>query len=74
MKVLLVIGDGLSSAAIEANAMDCLAAIREGLQVVPGTKLLPFSAQTKQGREEIWEVIDGLTADSGEEAPERQQP
>ncbi len=48
--------------------------IREGLQVVPGTKLLPFSAQTKQGREEIWEVIDGLTADSGEEAPERQQP
>ena len=48
--------------------------IREELQVVPGTKLLPFSAQTKQGREEIWEVIDGLTADSGEEAPERQQP
>ena len=48
--------------------------IREGLQVVPGTKLLPFSAQTKQGREEIWEVIDGLTADSGEEAQERQQP
>lgn len=48
--------------------------IREGLQVVPGTKLLPFSAQTKQGREEIWEVIDGLTADSGAEAQERQQP
>lgn len=31
-KVLLVIGDGLSSAAIEANAMDCAKAIRQGLQ------------------------------------------
>ena len=30
-KVLLVIGDGLSSAAIEANAMDCARAIRQGL-------------------------------------------
>lgn len=32
-RVQLVIGDGLSSAAIVANAMDCLAAIREGLQL-----------------------------------------
>lgn len=31
-RVLLVIGDGLSSAAITANAMDCAAAIRQGLQ------------------------------------------
>lgn len=31
-KVMIVIGDGLSSAAIEANAMDCTAAIRQGLQ------------------------------------------
>ncbi len=31
-KVALVIGDGLSSAAIEANAMDCLQAIQGGLQ------------------------------------------
>ena len=30
-KVLLVVGDGLSSAAITANAMDCLQSIREGL-------------------------------------------
>ena len=39
-RVQLVVGDGLSSAAIEANAMDCLAAIREGLKVRgidPGT-------------------------------------
>lgn len=31
-RVMLVIGDGLSSAAIEANALDCTAAIRQGLQ------------------------------------------
>ncbi len=31
-RVLLVIGDGLSSAAITANAMDCAAAIRQGLK------------------------------------------
>ena len=40
-KVLIVVGDGLSSAAIEANAADCRAAIEEGLkaqniQVGPG--------------------------------------
>ena len=32
-RVQLVIGDGLSSAAIMANAMDCLEAIREGLRL-----------------------------------------
>ncbi len=32
-RVQIVIGDGLSSAAITANAMDCLAAIREGLKI-----------------------------------------
>ena len=31
-KVQIVIGDGLSSAAILANAMDCMAAIRDGLK------------------------------------------
>lgn len=31
-RVLLLIGDGLSSAAIEANALDCAAAIRQGLK------------------------------------------
>ena len=29
----IVIGDGLSSAAIMANALDCMAAIREGLKI-----------------------------------------
>lgn len=32
--------------------------IKEGLAVRPGTKLLPFSAETKQGREEIWDEIE----------------
>ncbi len=32
-RVQLVVGDGLSSAAIVANAMDCLAAIRDGLKL-----------------------------------------
>ena len=32
-RVQLVVGDGLSSAAIAANAMDCLAAIRDGLKL-----------------------------------------
>lgn len=35
-------------------------AVREGLNVQPGTVLIPFSAETKQGRDEIWELIDGL--------------
>lgn len=41
-RVQIVIGDGLSSAAIMANAMDCMEAIREGLQVRnidPGTPI-----------------------------------
>lgn len=32
--------------------------IREGLKTEPGTKIIPFSSLTKQGREEIWECID----------------
>ena len=31
-RVLIVVGDGLSAAAIQANAMDCMAAIRDGLK------------------------------------------
>ena len=36
--------------------------VREGLKAEKGTEVLPFSALTKQGREEIYEVIEGLTA------------
>ena len=34
--------------------------IRTGLGLEPETRILPFSAQTKQGREEIWELIEGM--------------
>ncbi|MCD7735706.1 MAG: ribosome biogenesis GTP-binding protein YihA/YsxC [Lachnospiraceae bacterium] len=34
--------------------------IRESLNVRPGTQLLPFSAQTKQGREEVWGLMEEL--------------
>ena len=32
--------------------------LKTGLKVVPGTIVIPFSAQTKQGREEIYELLD----------------
>ena len=34
--------------------------IKTGLNVKPGTVVIPFSATTKQGREEIWETICSL--------------
>lgn len=36
--------------------------IRTGLNVVQGTKILPFSAQTKQGRDEILDLIEEITS------------
>lgn len=35
-----------------------LKVLREGLQTVKGTKIIAYSAQTKQGREEIYELLD----------------
>lgn len=35
--------------------------VRDGLQVKKGTKVIAYSAQTKQGRDEIWELINALT-------------
>lgn len=32
--------------------------LRQGLNLVPGTKIIPFSSVTKQGRDEIWELVD----------------
>ena len=37
-----------------------LKAIRTGLNVEPETIIIPFSAQTKQGREEIWELAEQI--------------
>ena len=32
--------------------------IRESLALLPGTKVIPFSSSAKQGRDEIWTVIE----------------
>ncbi len=36
--------------------------IREKLDLVSGTTMIPFSAQTKQGRDEIWNLIEETLA------------
>lgn len=40
--------------------------VRTGLNVKPGTVILPFSALTKQGREEIWEQMEAMLEDMEE--------
>ena len=32
--------------------------LKDTLGLVPGTRVIPFSAETKQGREEIWNLIE----------------
>lgn len=39
--------------------------IRDKLKVKEGVRIIPFSAQTKQGREEIYETIDEILKDFG---------
>ena len=34
--------------------------IKQSLNVLPGTVVIPFSAQTKQGREDIYDLIDSM--------------
>ena len=34
--------------------------LREGLKLIPGTTIIPFSSQTKQGRDEIWDFIESM--------------
>ena len=41
--------------------------IRVGLNVIPGTTIIPFSAQSKQGKEEILQVIEELAMNQEEE-------
>ena len=41
--------------------------IRMTLNVAEGTVLIPFSAETKQGREEVYEIIDSILEDNYEE-------
>lgn len=45
--------------------------VREGLGVEKGGIVIPFSAETKQGREEIWDLIDQMTgSDMSREQPD----
>lgn len=41
--------------------------VKDGLKVEKGTVVIPFSAQTKQGRDEIYEVIEGIMKGDGAE-------
>lgn len=43
--------------------------LRTGLGLEKDDLVLPFSAQTKQGREEIWELIDRLTEEAKQDLP-----
>lgn len=47
-------------------------AVREGLKLPKEGILIPFSAETKQGREEIWNLMDELTG-FGEETGKEQE-
>ncbi len=40
--------------------------IKEGLRLLPGTTVIPFSAESKQGREEIWELMETYLAEETE--------
>ena len=42
--------------------------IKTGLNVKQGTVVIPFSATSKQGREEIWDLITSLNTDVNENA------
>ena len=41
----------------KSQIQKALKVIREGLDVRKGTKVVAFSAETKEGREEIWTII-----------------
>ena len=41
--------------------------VKDGLKVEKETVVIPFSAQTKQGRDEIYEVIEGIMKGDGAE-------
>lgn len=48
--------------------------LKETLRVMEGVPVVPFSAVTKQGREDIWELIETYALDKTEEAPESMEP
>ena len=49
--------DKLKRSQVQKN----MKAIKDGLKLRPGSRIIPFSAETKQGRDEIWALMDELT-------------
>lgn len=45
-------------------------AIRTGLGVGQDVKIIPFSSETKQGREELWDYIEKITSGGAEDVDE----
>ena len=41
----------------------CIKIIKEKLKLTPDTKIIPFSAVSKQGKEDIWNLIQSTIAD-----------
>jgi len=44
--------------------------IKEGIHAEPGTTIIPFSALSKQGRDEIWECIEKVMVTESDQEPE----
>lgn len=55
----------------KSQVQKCLQEVRDGLGMKAEDILIPFSAQTRLGKEEIWQMVDGLI---GWEEPEKKKP
>lgn len=53
-----------------SQVQKCVKEVREGLGLNGEDLLIPFSAVTKQGRDEVWQVMDALV---GWEEPKKEQ-
>lgn len=42
----------------------CIKEVKEGLETTPEDILIPFSSETKQGREEIWQLMEELSKEA----------
>lgn len=48
--------------------------IREGLKVRPGTQIIPFSSETKQGVAEVWNLMESLCFAEEKQAETQDEP
>ena len=51
-----------------SQVQKCIKILKEGMELVPGTNVIPFSSQTKQGRDEIWDMIETAYLNQSETA------